>query len=81
MNLNEIKKNLYKAIPKAEALLISVSKSGLTYRYNPDLHINPIPQLFFLVPLEEIGDATWEHRMDAKLLIRYIIQDELSNNS
>ena len=74
MEINEIKKALYKAFPKAEALLISVNKAGLLYRYDPQTRIDPLPQLFFLVPLEEIGDAIWESRMDAKLLIRYIVQ-------
>jgi len=67
MELNELKKFLYKVNPPAH--LDRVSADGLQYQvYNyPD-------KMVFLVPLNEIGEVKWEKEMPAKLLIRYIVK-------
>jgi len=76
MELNEIKKALYKQSPSAH--FQKVTKSGLLYeaciRVDTDPNIAPkIQIIYFLIPFEEIGDATFEENEPAKLLIRYII--------
>lgn len=62
----EIKKYLYKENPIA--LLHNVRKDGITYSTGLSDHA-----ILFLVPLNEIGEVIWKTRMEAKLLIRYII--------
>jgi hypothetical protein len=65
MDINEIKKFLYKENPTAN--LWQVRKDGIVYTsaYNE-------MTLLFLVPLEEIGEVVWDEKMPAKLLIRYL---------
>jgi len=66
MELNEIKKKLYKENPTA--VLHSVRKDGILY--TTGFGENTIN---FRVPLDELGETVWERNIDAKLLIRYII--------
>lgn len=76
MELNEVKKALYKQDPTA--YFKKATKAGLLYdtviaepvAEHPSIRFNVIN---FLIPFEEIGDATFERDTVAKLLIRYII--------
>jgi hypothetical protein len=65
MDKNEIKKYLYKDNPKA--YLWQVRKDGIYYIAKQGKE-----SITFLVPLSEIGEATWYNTMEAKLLIRYL---------
>lgn len=72
MTKNEIKKLLYKQKPSAR--LIHVSKSGL--KYETELEIEGDIKLYFvqfLIPLDDINDATFKVHEQAQLLIRWII--------
>lgn len=85
MELNEIKKALYKQ--NTNAHFVSARADGLFYQA---IIITPIPQLdiweeradrevevetiSFLVPLKEIGETVFEKTIPAKLLIRYIVK-------
>lgn len=66
MNLNEIKKKLYKENPTA--VFHNIRKDGIMY--TTGFGENTIT---FLIPLNEIGEVVWEKEIAAKLLIRYII--------
>jgi hypothetical protein len=80
MTLTQIKKELYRRKP--DATLVKVTKSGILYNtsfYDADEEgkITERISVNFLVPLHEIGDATFEpNETDAQLLIRYIINNE-----
>ena len=72
MNLNDIKKFLYKENPPAG--IISVRKDGILYK----THTEDGNTFSFLIPLNEIGEVIWERLMPAKLLIRYLVINEVS---
>lgn len=66
MDLNEVKKSLYKE--NSVAILYQVRKDGIMYTTGfGDKTIT------FRVPLNELGETIWKTEMPAKLLIRYII--------
>lgn len=67
MEKNEVKKALYKQNPKATFNFI---RKGVAY-YTTE--INETFQIFFEIPVIDMGDADFESTMDAKLLIRWII--------
>lgn len=76
MELNEIKKSLYKEKP--HAVFVSANKDGLLYiasLYKPQL-VN----IYFRVPFNDIGDAKFHIEMESQLLIRYIIQQEATSS-
>jgi hypothetical protein len=64
---NELKKYLYKYKPLAT--LDCVSKKGIVYILKTESGL-----VYFLVPLSDIGDGTFNHEMQAQLLIRYIYE-------
>lgn len=66
MELNEIKKMLYKQKPLAK---IEFVKDGKIH-YRADIAGRVV--VLFEVPISDIGDATFHYGMDAQLLIRYI---------
>lgn len=66
MELNEIKKALYRQKPKAEFKYI---RQGNAYYY-ADLDDNRIQ---FEIPVVDMGDADFGRTEDAKLLIRWIV--------
>lgn len=71
MELNDIKKFLYKNKPKA--ILLQVTKNVLNYKVDireGDSYL--VVQI--LVPIEDIGDASFFPEMEAQLLIRWIIK-------
>jgi hypothetical protein len=65
MELNELKKHLYRNKPLAK--IDSASKKGILYKLELDSTF-----IYFLVPLDDMGDGTFNHEMQAHLLIRYI---------
>ena len=69
MELNEIKKKLYKENPAAK--LINVRKGHINY----ETEFNDNTKLRFEIPLGDIGDATFDLFMDSKLLIRWIAKE------
>lgn len=78
MELNEIKKGLYRDKPFAE--LIHIKKEGILYSAaiasSSTVDGKKVLQIIsFLVPLTDIGDAVFLKEMPAQLLIRYIIQE------
>lgn len=72
MELNDIKKALYRG--EYDARIINVRKDGILYE-TYDKEGNTFS---FLVPLNELGEVIWERLMPAKLLIRYLIVNEVS---
>ena len=66
MELNEIKKLLYKNKPTAK--LFCANMYGLTYSCYADAetYVN------FKIPLNELSETNFYSEMDAKLLIRWI---------
>lgn len=70
MELNEIKKALYKQNPNAT--LQSVRADGITYS-SPISIGEGITFVYFRVPLNELGETIWQPNIDGKLLIRYLI--------
>lgn len=80
MNINEIKKELYKQRPNAS--MVNITKSGILYIASIEMNDGDITRykvINFIVPLSEIGDAIFKYTMDAKLLIRYIVTPETEN--
>ena len=69
MEKNEIKKLLYKQ--NTEARLYRVNKSGIMYKALLDID-EGFERLTFIIPLEDMGDATFEEIEKAKLLIRWL---------
>jgi hypothetical protein len=66
VELNEIKKALYKQAPTA--VFNNVTKDGILYSTELGEKI-----IYFRVPLSEVGDVAWTDKQESKLLIRYII--------
>lgn len=67
MELNDIKKALYKENPHA---VLKHIRKGVVYY---SAHIASIDQIVqFEVPVNDMGDADFLFHMDSKLLIRWI---------
>lgn len=73
MTLVEIKKALYKDKPIAN--LSSIRRGLITYF--SEIKGEPI---MFQIPINDIGDALLEPKMQAHLLIRYIVQPETTQS-
>lgn len=73
MEKNDIKKALYKQKPLAQ--LQSINKDGIWYMVMIEVKdtIIDYETIYFKIPFIDIGDATFNISMDAKLLIRYIV--------
>lgn len=72
----EIKKALYKQKPTAELLYI---RKGVAY-YDTVIKIKEEPHieyktLFFQIPVDDMGDADFLPKMEAKLLNRWLIHE------
>ena len=63
------KKALYKQNPKATFKFI---RKGVAY-YTTEIREGQTFQIFFEIPVIDMGDADFESTMDAKLLIRWIV--------
>jgi hypothetical protein len=73
MEKNDIKKELYKQKPVATLAYI---RKGIAVYETTLKDVNPTGDslsVFFEVPVSDMGDATFNYVMDAKLLIRWII--------
>lgn len=66
MELNDIKKGLYKNKPTAKMNYIRLNSAY----YSTILEGQ---EIVFKVPTEDMGDADFYSEMDAKLLIRWIV--------
>lgn len=79
MELNEIKKSLYKEKPTAT--IIHVSKSGVLYSTYFDtgkldeFSKRKYENVYFQVPIDDMGESAFLKDMPAQLLIRYIITE------
>lgn len=73
MELNEIKKALYKDNPQAQ--LISIQKGSAYY----SCIVGISDYIMFEVPIADMGDAAFYSKMDSKLLIRYIVHNEIES--
>ena len=70
MEINEIKKELYKQKPTANLMFIRVGNVYYdTTIKNAD---GDDTNVMFIVPVNDMGEADFFPEMDAKLLIRYI---------
>lgn len=65
---DEVKKDLYKEKPLAK--IIRVNKDGIHYKTHV---LSNAYDVYFTVPLNEIGDAKWDSQMPSQLLLRYMI--------
>lgn len=72
MELNEIKKALYKQSP--DAIMFCINKNGINYEASI-INEGSNVHLTFVVPINDMGDADFLPTMEAKLLIRWIIND------
>jgi len=70
MEKNEIKKALYRQKPNA--VLNRIYQNIMYYNAVIDVDSDNARNLYFEVPVDDIGDATFEVLMDAKLLIRWL---------
>ena len=66
MEINDIKKYLYKVKPMAKLLYI---RKGSAYYEAP----GPEKEFLFKVPVEDMGDADYLPEMPAQQLIRYLL--------
>ena len=68
MNNTEIKKQLYKQKPDADFQFI---RKGIAYYYADLIE----QRVHFEIPVNDMGDADFTARMDAKLLCRWLINN------
>lgn len=73
MNTNELKKLIYKDNPAA--ILIYVRKGRVLYRARIGEEGTNVT---FDIPVEEMGDAQFDNYMDAKLLLRWLVEPEIT---
>jgi hypothetical protein len=74
MELNEIKKILYKEKPVA--IFEYADKTGIYYYLGLEIPGENTERfiIMFRVPFSDLGDAKFINQMPAQLLIRYIVQ-------
>lgn len=76
MEINEIKKILYKENPPAEFRWV---RKGVAYYL---AHVRSINQMInFEVPIDDMGDADFLRTMDSKYLMRWIVIYDITNNN
>jgi len=69
MELNDIKKHLYKTKPTAYFMYVG---EGCIYYHT----LHPM-EFFFRVPVSDIGETTYEPHMPAQLMIRYLVVEDV----
>jgi hypothetical protein len=74
MDLNTIKKELYKQNPVAN--LIFILKGVVEYQSKIKDENDKDLSITFHVPVEDMGDAAFFESMSAKLLIRYLVTNK-----
>jgi hypothetical protein len=69
MNANEIKKELYRNKPTAK--FDYIRKGHVLYKtlLNEE-------EIYFNIPIEDIGDATFYYEMESHLLIRWLVLED-----
>lgn len=73
MNVTEIKKELYKQKPIAS--LVFIRKGDALYKTTLEGDKN----IYFNVPISDMGDYDFTSEMDAKLLARWIIENQFED--
>lgn len=76
MENNEIKKALYKQKPKARFLFIRKGSAFYTSRVKDGETEESRITVYFEVPVSDMCDAEFYDEMDAKLLNRWIVDEE-----
>ncbi len=76
MKKNEIKKALYKQKPKARLLFIRKGSAFYIARVKDGETEESRVSVYFEVPVSDMGDAEFYDEMDAKLLNRWIVDEE-----
>lgn len=79
MELNEIKKQLYREKPLAGFL--RATSVSLTYRTTIKKDADEDADLYFLIPISDVGDAVFEKFMPAQQLIRWIVDTNVNEQS
>jgi hypothetical protein len=74
MDKTEIKKALYREKPLA--IFDKLVKGVMTYRSTIKKDADEDYDVYFNIPINDIGDAVFERFMNAQLLIRYIVETE-----
>lgn len=82
MEINEIKKSLYREKPVAN--IEQIKKDGIFYSCKFNVVVETLESrkrvvnmdVFFCVPLDDIGEAIFLNEMPAQLLIRYLISGD-----
>lgn len=69
MDINELKKVLYKEKPVAQ--LLSIKKGFINYDAEIEFGAAPV---FFRIPIADIGDAEFLPEMPSQSLIRYLVE-------
>lgn len=78
MNVNEIKKALYRAKPTAHLEHIRKVGASVALVYLCHLRSEDVTaDLIFDVPVEELMDGLFGKEMPAQLLIRYLVPPEI----
>lgn len=79
MTLTEIKKALYKQKPFAIFYHCRKTLAGVFLVYGCEIgDNNGLPNIIFDIPVEELGIGLIGNSIEAQLLIRYIVQPEIT---
>ena len=70
MELNDVKKALYKEKPIA--FLVMINKYGIHY-YANITEEDHARQVYFTIPFSDIEEAVFKNEMEAKHLIRWVV--------
>ncbi len=77
MTLTESKEYIYKHNPSAYFLhLRKTGKEAILVYGSLFSSSHGHPKIFFEIPVSELADGRFEKRIEAQLLIRYIVQPE-----
>lgn len=74
MTTTEIKKALYKQKPTARFLRIKNSIARYVAKIDEGEYLER--EVFFSVPIDDMGDISFENEMDGKLMIRWMVESE-----
>lgn len=74
MDLNDVKKALYKQKPLAK--LLYVRKGDVLYQCSLTNDEGELENIRFNVPVSDMGDSDFLPEMEAKLLARWIVNKE-----
>ncbi len=74
MDLNDVKKALYKQKPMAK--LLYVRKGDVLYQCTLTNNEDEFENIHFNIPVSDMGDSDFLPEMEAKLLARWIVTKE-----